>query len=205
DLEGDLADGLSRFWRLAAGGGVRPRPTLADRFDAARLGVRLGAVGPRPRPPASEARLSGGLHTRHRDRAAISHHYDLSNDFYEFLLDPRMAYSCGYWTREPGPDYGLPDAQHDKLDTICRKLALRPGMRLLDVGCGWASLPIHAATNYGVTAVGVTLSAEQRDLGMARVAALGLGGRVEIRLQDYREVTDPPFEAVSSVEMGEHV
>jgi cyclopropane-fatty-acyl-phospholipid synthase len=205
DVEGDLADGLSRFWRLARGGQVRPGLTAGDRLDAARLALRLGAVGPRPRPPASEARLSGGLHTRRRDRAAISHHYDLSNDFYEFLLDPRMAYSCGYWTREAGPDYGLEQAQRDKLDTICRKLALRPGMRLLDVGCGWASLLIHAATQYGVTAVGVTLSAEQRELGLARVAALGLGDRVEIRLQDYREIPDQPFDAVSSIEMGEHV
>jgi cyclopropane fatty-acyl-phospholipid synthase-like methyltransferase len=99
----------------------------------------------------------------------------------------------------------LPDAQRDKLDLICRKLGLRPGMRLLDVGCGWASLLIHAATHYGVTAVGVTLSAEQRALGLARVAKLGLTDRVEIRLQDYREITDRPFDAVSSVEMGEHV
>ena len=210
DVEGDLADGLSRFWRLANTGTVRPKLTFADRLDAVRLGLRLGAVGPRPRPPASEARLSGGLHTRRRDRAAISHHYDLSNDFYEFLLDPQMAYSCGYWTREAGPDYGLQDAQRDKLDAICRKLALRPGMRLLDVGCGWASLLIHAATHYGVTAVGVTLSAEQRAFGMARVEALGLSDRVEIRLQDYREVgtdtsPDQPFDAVSSIEMGEHV
>ncbi|HEY9417404.1 MAG TPA: cyclopropane-fatty-acyl-phospholipid synthase family protein, partial [Pseudonocardia sp.] len=173
--------------------------------DAVRLGLRLGAIGPRPRPPASEARLSGGLHTRRRDRAAISHHYDLSNDFYEFLLDPQMAYSCGYWTREEGPGYTLEDAQRDKLDAVCRKLALRPGMRLLDVGCGWASLLVHAATYYGVTAVGVTLSAQQRDFGMARVEALGLRGRVEIRLQDYREITDQPFDAVASLEMGEHV
>jgi cyclopropane-fatty-acyl-phospholipid synthase len=204
DVEGDLADGLSRFWRLADGT-VRPKSTFADRVEAVRLGLRLGAVGPRPRPPVSEARLSGGLHTRRRDRAAISHHYDLSNDFYEFLLDPQMAYSCGYWTREEGPGYTLEDAQRDKLDAVCRKLALRPGMRLLDVGCGWASLLVHAATYYGVTAVGVTLSAQQRDFGMARVEALGLRGRVEIRLQDYREITDQPFDAVASLEMGEHV
>jgi cyclopropane-fatty-acyl-phospholipid synthase len=205
DVEGDLAEGLSRFWRLAKTGNVRRGPTLADRMNAAVLGLRLGALGFRPRPPASEARLSGGAHTRRRDRAAIAHHYDLSNDFYELLLDPQMAYSCGYWTREPGPDYGLEQAQRDKLDTICRKLALRPGMRLLDVGCGWASLLIHAVTHYGVSAVGVTLSAQQRDHGMARVAERGLSDRVEIRLQDYREISDRPFDAVSSIEMGEHV
>jgi cyclopropane-fatty-acyl-phospholipid synthase len=116
-----------------------------------------------------------------------------------------MAYSCGYWTQEASASYGLEDAQRDKLDLICRKLDLRPGMRLLDVGCGWASLLLHAAQHYGVTAVGVTLSAQQRAFGLARVEAAGLTGRVEIRLQDYREITDQPFDAVSSIEMGEHV
>ncbi len=206
DVEGDVADGLSRFWRLAKAQDIAALTlTASDKLAAAGLALRLGVLGPPPKPPASEARLSGRLHTRRRDRDAISHHYDLSNDFYEFLLDPRMAYSCGYWTRETGPDYGLVDAQRDKLDLICRKLALRPGMRLLDVGCGWASLLIHAATHYGVTAVGVTLSAEQRAFGMARVEALGLSDKIEIRLQDYREIPDQPFDAVSSIEMGEHV
>ncbi|SDF34263.1 SAM-dependent methyltransferase [Pseudonocardia oroxyli] len=199
-VEGDIAEGLSRFWKV----GARPL-TLADKLAALRTAARLGALGPRPRPPASEARLQGRRHTFLRDRAAISHHYDLSNAFYEFLLDPRMAYSCGYWTQDASDEYGLEDAQRDKLDLICRKLDLKPGMRLLDVGCGWASLLIHAATHYGVTAVGVTLSAEQRALGLRRVRELGLEDRVEIRLQDYREVDDPPFDAVSSIEMGEHV
>jgi cyclopropane-fatty-acyl-phospholipid synthase len=204
-VDGDLAEGLSRFWRLVRERGTAARPGRAERLAALRLAARLGVFGPPPRPPASEARLSGGLHTRGRDRAAIAHHYDLSNAFYEFLLDPRMAYSCGYWTREPSADYGLEQAQRDKLDLICRKLDLRPGMRLLDVGCGWASLLIHAAQHYGVTAVGVTLSAEQRDLGVARVRELGLADRVDIRLQDYRAVGGEPFDAVSSIEMGEHV
>ncbi|MCW0214551.1 MAG: cyclopropane-fatty-acyl-phospholipid synthase family protein [Pseudonocardia sp.] len=203
DVEGDIADGLSRFWKLGRTGPVTP--TRADRAAALRIAARLGAIGPKPKPPASEARLSGGLHTRRRDRAAIAHHYDLSNEFYEFLLDPQMAYSCGYWTAAESPAYGLADAQRDKLDLICRKLGLEPGMRLLDVGCGWASLLIHAARYYGVTAVGVTLSAEQRAFGQARVRELGLADRIEIRLQDYREVSDQPFDAISSIEMGEHV
>ncbi|MGQ0481728.1 MAG: class I SAM-dependent methyltransferase [Pseudonocardia sp.] len=211
EVEGDLADGLSRFWRLTE---TRepgaPRLSAADRLAAARLALRLGVLGPPPKPPASEARLSGGLHTRRRDRAAISHHYDLSNEFYEFLLDPSMAYSCGYWTRDTAPDYGLADAQRDKLDTICRKLALQPGMRLLDVGCGWASLLVHAAQHYGVHAVGVTLSEQQCAYGTARVSAAGLSDRVQIRLQDYRAIggdtsPDQPFDAISSIEMGEHV
>ncbi|TQM14448.1 cyclopropane-fatty-acyl-phospholipid synthase [Pseudonocardia kunmingensis] len=206
DVEGDLAEGLSRFWRLAREHGPSGvRPTRSDALAAARLAARFGVLGPRPHPPASEARLGGGLHTRRRDRAAIAHHYDLSNEFYAFLLDPRMAYSCGYWTRPASPSYGLADAQRDKLDLICRKLGLRPGMRLLDVGCGWASLLVHAAQHHGVTAVGVTLSAQQRAFGLARVRELGLDDRVEIRLQDYREIDDPPFDAVASIEMGEHV
>jgi cyclopropane-fatty-acyl-phospholipid synthase len=206
DVEGDIADGLSRFWKLAKAQNLGSvRVSAAGKADAAKIALKLGVLGPRPKPPACEARLSGGLHTRRRDRVAISHHYDLSNDFYEFLLDPQMAYSCGYWTQEAGPSYGLVDAQRDKLDLICRKLGLEPGMRLLDVGCGWASLLIHAVTRYGVTAVGVTLSAEQRAFGMARVEALGLEGKIEIRLQDYREIPDQPFDAISSIEMGEHV
>ena len=147
-----------------------------------------------------------------RDRAAIAHHYDLSNDFYQLLLDPRMAYSCGYWTEDPAqhPEYGLADAQRDKLDLICRKLDLQPGMRLLDVGCGWAALLIHAATHYRVRATGVTLSAAQREFGTARASPnSGFPDQVEIRVQDYREVGSvdkaEPFDAVSSVEMGEHV
>ena len=206
EAEGDIAEGLSRFWKLAKAqdlSGIRPRP--ADVVDAVRTAAALRVLGPRPKPPTSEARLSGGLHTRRRDRAAIAHHYDLSNSFYEFLLDPRMAYSCGYWTQEPSEHYGLTEAQRDKLDLICRKLDLRPGMRFLDVGCGWAALLIHAAQHYGVTAVGVTLSAQQRAFGTARVAELGLSDKIKIRLQDYREIPDQPFDAVSSIEMGEHV
>jgi cyclopropane-fatty-acyl-phospholipid synthase len=203
-VDGDVAEGLSRFWTLAKDH-PRPRFGRAEVLAATRLALRLGAVGPRPRRPAAEARLGGRLHTRRRDRAAIAHHYDLSNDFYAFLLDPQMAYSCGYWTQEQSSSYGLVDAQRDKLDLICRKLALRPGMRLLDVGCGWASLLVHAAQHYGVRATGVTLSAQQRAYGLARVEALGLADRVEIRLQDYREIADEPYDAVASIEMGEHV
>ncbi|WP_232665578.1 SAM-dependent methyltransferase [Pseudonocardia sp. TRM90224] len=202
DVEGDIAEGLSRFWS-AAPTGRRVGP--GELLRAFGLAVRVGALGPRPAPPTSEARLAGRLHTGRRDKAAIAHHYDLSNTFYEFLLDERMAYSCGYWTQEPSAGYGLADAQRDKLDLICRKLDLRPGMRLLDVGCGWASLLVHAATEYGVHAVGVTLSAQQRAFGAARVEALGLSTSVEIRQQDYREIVDGPFDAIASIEMGEHV
>ncbi|MBN9790460.1 SAM-dependent methyltransferase [Pseudonocardia sp. TMWB2A] len=204
-FDGDIADGLSRFWQLAKPGTGAVRLDLRQKLGALGTAARLGAVGTPPRPPASEARLGGRRHSRRRDRDAISHHYDLSNEFYAFLLDPQMAYSCGYWTRDEGPGYTLVDAQRDKLDLICRKLGLAPGMRLLDVGCGWASLLVHAAEHYGVHATGVTLSAQQRDYGVERVRRAGLSERVEIRLQDYREISEQPFDAVSSIEMGEHV
>jgi cyclopropane-fatty-acyl-phospholipid synthase len=166
--------------------------------------ARIGAVGLPPKPPASEARLAGRLHTRGRDRAAIAHHYDLSNDFYKLLLDEHMAYSSAYYTHD---GQSLHDAQSAKLDLVCRKLELKEGQRLLDVGCGWGSMILYAARNFGVRATGITLSAEQRDFITERVTQEGLGSLVEVRLQDYRELSDEPatFDAVSSIEMGEHV
>ncbi|MFD0274982.1 class I SAM-dependent methyltransferase [Kitasatospora sp. NPDC127111] len=165
--------------------------------------LRAGALGPRPAPPPEEARAARGrLHSRSRDRAAISHHYDVGNDFYGLVLGPSMVYSCAYW--EPAAK-SLEAAQEAKLDLICRKLGLRPGMRLLDVGCGWGSLVLHAARHYGVTAVGVSISEEQVALARRRVEEAGLADRVEIRLQDYREIADGPFDAISSVGMAEHV
>ncbi|MFJ1753696.1 class I SAM-dependent methyltransferase [Kitasatospora sp. NPDC088134] len=166
-------------------------------------GLRQGAIGPRPTPPPEEVRhRRGASHSRRRDRAAISHHYDVGNDFYRLVLGPTLVYSCAYW--EPG-GRSLEDAQTAKLDLVCRKLGLRPGTRLLDVGCGWGSLVLHAARHYGVRAVGVSISAEQVALARERVAAAGLADRVEIRLQDYREIPDGPFDAVSSIGMAEHV
>jgi cyclopropane-fatty-acyl-phospholipid synthase len=204
EVRGDLTDGLRAFWAMLREQPHRPKPTIAEWRTALLAAVRLGVIGPRPKPPAEEARLTGRLHTRLRDRAAIAHHYDLGNDFYRTVLESQMAYSCGYWTSDD-PDYTHSDAQRDKLDLICRKLELRPGMRLLDVGCGWGSLIIHAAKHYGVHAVGVTLSKEQAGFDRARVAEYGLTDQVEVRLQDYREITGDAFDAVSSIEMGEHV
>ena len=208
DVDGDLADGFRRAWRAARAGPSTPVAFGAQqRMRAALLALRLGAVGPPPAPPASEARLTGRLHTRGRDRAAISHHYDLSNDFYRLLLDEHMAYSSAYFV---DPDQPLHEAQTAKLDLICRKLGLRAGMRLLDVGCGWGSLICYAAEHYGVHATGITLAAQQRAFVEERVADSGLTGSVEVQLRDYRELAESPgfsasFDAVSSIEMGEHV
>jgi cyclopropane-fatty-acyl-phospholipid synthase len=203
DVDGNMADGFRRAWAMAAR--VTPRrPGVRDCAAAVRRAVGLGMVGPPPKRPRSEARLSGRLHTRTRDRAAISHHYDLSNDFYQLLLDDHMAYSSGYYTHA---GQSLHDAQTAKLELVCRKLELKEGQRLLDVGCGWGSMILYAARNHGVQATGITLSEEQRDFVNACIAEQGLTGRVDVRLQHYREFDDPPasFDAVSSIEMGEHV
>jgi cyclopropane-fatty-acyl-phospholipid synthase len=203
DIEGDLKEGLRLCWaamrdkELAP---VRPGPGQLMRLGA--LAARLGVLGPPPKPPAQEARLTGRLHAPGRDRAAISHHYDLGNDFYELILDDTMAYSCGWFAAE---DTTLPEAQFEKLEMVCRKLQLRPGMRMLDVGCGWGSLVVHAAREHKVNVTGVTISREQREFVRERVTALGLDDLVTVRLQDYREVDDGPYDAVSSIEMGEHV
>jgi cyclopropane-fatty-acyl-phospholipid synthase len=203
DVDGDLGQGLREAWRRSDGG-TRRRPTVRRLATGLQLAGRLGALGPPPRPPRTEAQLKGRRHTRRRDRAAIAHHYDLSNDFYRLLLDDHMAYSSAYFTDD---QQTLHEAQTAKLDLICRKLGLAPGMRLLDVGCGWGSLILFAAQHYGVRATGITLSASQHNFVTARVAERGLTGRVSVSLQDYREFGCTPelFDAVASVEMGEHV
>jgi len=214
DLEGDLADGLSRVWSL-----IRTRPPVPpgrrERLRWALTGVGLGIVGRRPRAPREEAVLAGEKHSTDRDSDAISYHYDQSNELYAALLDEHMAYSCAYFRTDPADDegardgsYGITEAQRDKLELVCRKLGLQPGMRLLDVGCGWGSLILYAAEHHGVHATGVTISAQQRDHVEKLVAERGLADRVSVRLQDYREVplpADGPYDAVASIEMSEHV
>jgi len=210
DVEGDLAEGLRRVWatarerQLDRGGPITMRSLARLAPSAFRAVRRAGAFGPPLPPPDSQARLRGRRHSGRRDRAAIAHHYDLSNEFYALVLDPQMAYSSAYWVSDD-PQYTLAEAQTDKLDLVCRKLGVRPGQRLLDVGCGWGSLSIHAARYYGAQVTGITLSAEQASFVRGRVGELGLERQVEIRLQDYRELSDPEFHAVASLEMGEHV
>lgn len=205
DVEGDLEEGLATV--LAGVEGARPR--LTPRALAGGLGLlrELGALG-RPAPaPRSEMRPRGQRHSPQRDAQVISHHYDLSNRFYSLILDPSMAYSCAYWTSDD-PGYTVADAQRDKLDLICRKLDLRPGTRLLDVGCGWGSLTVHAAREYGAEVTAVTVSKEQRAFVAERVRRAGIADLVNLRLCDYREVlgeSGDGFDAVAAIEMGEHV
>jgi cyclopropane-fatty-acyl-phospholipid synthase len=206
DVEGDLATvfaALSSAGRLAPGD-ESPGLSLRERLDLLRTAARLFVLGPNPTPPPEEVRLSGSgrQHSQARDAVAVSHHYDISNEFYRLVLGPSMVYSCAVWESE---DAGLDAAQEAKLDLICRKLGLREGSRLLDVGCGWGSLAIHAARHYGAEVVGITLSEQQAALARKRVAEAGLTERVDIRIQDYRQVDDGPFDAISSVGMAEHV
>lgn len=203
DVDGDLAAGFRQAWQQARTG-QRHTTTAGDKLKAATKAARLGVIGPPPAPPRSEARLQGRLHTLLRDRQAISHHYDLSNDFYQLLLDDHMAYSSAYFADE---NQSLHDAQTAKLDLICTKLGLEPGMRLLDIGCGWGSLILHAAEHYGVDATGITLSAEQRHFVETRIKERDLEDRITLKLTDYREFEAQPgsYDAVASIEMGEHV
>ncbi|MGH3152346.1 MAG: class I SAM-dependent methyltransferase, partial [Streptosporangiaceae bacterium] len=158
-------------------------------------------------PPPQEVQLhrrwlGGRLHSKGRDARAISHHYDVSNRFYEWVLGPTMAYTCACYPRE---DATLEEAQVNKFDLVARKLGLRAGMRLLDVGCGWGGMVIHAAREYGVKAVGVTLSAQQAAWGQEAIEKEGLSGLAEVRHLDYRDVPETGFDAVSSIGLTEHV
>lgn len=142
-------------------------------------------------------------HTRRSDRSAIEYHYDVSNAFYARWLDPRMVYSCAYFD---SPDRDLASAQVAKLDHVCRKLRLEPGQSMLDIGCGWGAMAIHAASHYGVRVLGITLSRNQHDLAVERVKEAGLSDRVEIRLEDYRDLKgDGVFDRITSIGMFEHV
>ena len=209
DVEGDLNAALTHVWKVSAERGLKGiRPTPALLAGLFRTAKDLGALGTPPPAPDSQAVLRGRLHSTRRDRDAIHHHYDLSNEFYALILDPHMAYSSGYW-RSDDPGYTVEDAQRDKLDLVCRKVGLgrtsSEPMRFLDIGCGWGSLSLYAAEHFGAQVTGVTIAAEQKRFIDARIKERGLEDRVEIRLQDYREITGGPFDAVASLEMGEHV
>ncbi len=173
-------------------------------WQAAQAARRLGVIGRPLPPPPEEAAPHGRLHSRRRDAQAVQHHYDVSNEFYAMVLGPAMTYSCARFA--PGVET-LEAAQESKHDLICRKLGLVSGaeQRILDVGCGWGTFAIHAARHYGARVVGVTLSPAQARWGRDRVAAAGLDERIEIRLQDYRDVRDGTFDGIASVGMFEHV
>jgi cyclopropane-fatty-acyl-phospholipid synthase len=158
-----------------------------------------------PEPPAQEVRAAkkiGLRHSKTRDATVIKHHYDVSNRFYEMVLGPSMTYTCACY---PSEDATLEQAQEHKYDLVAKKLGLRSGMRLLDVGCGWGGMVRHAAKEYGVSVLGVTLSREQASWGQARIEREGLGGLAEVRHLDYRDVRETGFDAVSAIGLIEHI
>jgi cyclopropane-fatty-acyl-phospholipid synthase len=198
ELEADDLDRviglLDSFQAPAIDTKTRLRLTLAA--------VRACGLTPPPRVPASELRPRGRRHSRERDARAVRHHYDVSNDFFALFLDESMTYSCALFSRGAQT---LEEAQAAKRELVCTKLKLKEGERVLDVGCGWGSFVIHAAANYGVQAVGITLSPAQAELASKRVTEAGLEDRVEIRIADYRELGGEHYDAIASIGMVEHV
>ena len=202
DIEGDMYEALARMTKAQ-----NISMTVAEKL---RLLQALG--GPklllhRLPPPPQEVRMksrwrTGRLHSKDRDASAISHHYDVSNQFYEWVLGPTMAYTCACY---PSEDATLEEAQATKFDLVARKLGLHEGMRLLDVGCGWGGMVMHAAREYGVKALGVTLSAQQAAWAQAAIEREGLSGLAEVRHLDYRDVPETGFDAVSSIGLTEHI
>ena len=192
DLDSTL--GLLGRWRADLSAAQKAR-LLAAALRATRLGRP-------PRPPVAELQPTRRRHSKQRDAVAVRHHYEVSNEFFALFLDESMTYSCALFST--GAET-LEEAQAAKLDLICRKLDLRPGQRLLDIGCGWGSLAIHAARDHGASVLGITLSPAQVELGRERVDAAGLADRVELRVADYRDLGDDSFDAVASIGMAEHV
>ena len=181
------------------------QPPALDRAARARLALAAArATGLRlpPRPPKAELQPRGKRHSRERDARAVRHHYDLPPEYFELFLGPSMTYSCAVFSRGATT---LEEAQENKLEMVCTKLDLKPGMRVLDIGCGWGSFAIHAAERHGVKVVGITLSPPQVERGQRVAAERGLSDSVDLRVADYRELADEPFDAVASIGMVEHV
>jgi len=199
---GDPYDALVSLHR-----NLRFRPPSASEGLALLRSLGLGSLKPPP-PPPQEAlprwrrAVEGLRHSRGRDAGVISHHYDVSNRFYELVLGPSMTYTCAVY---PHADATPEQAQAEKYDLVCRKLDLRPGQRLLDVGCGWGGMVRHAAREYGARALGVTLSAQQAEWGKAAIDRARLGDLAEVRHLDYRDVLESDFDAVSSIGLTEHI
>lgn len=206
EIQGDLLAGMSILLHATdSADGLRARLKAETKDALVKTVLRLKVVGLPPNAPPEEARrLRRRRHDKRRDAAAaIRHHYDVGNDFYRLVLGESMTYSCGYWTGQR--DENLTVSQFAKCDLVAHKLGLRPGMRVLDVGCGWGSFAVHAARHYGAHVVGVTLSREQADYARTRMVHDNVSDLVEVRFQDYRDVADGPYDAISSIGMAEHV
>jgi cyclopropane-fatty-acyl-phospholipid synthase len=203
DVDGNMFTALSRL--------SKAQETQVSWAERLKLLQSLGGpkvLLPRIPPPPQEVvptrrRLTvGRMHSKSRDASSISHHYDVSNRFYEWVLGPTMAYTCACY---PTEDATLEAAQEYKFDLVARKIALKPGMRLLDVGCGWGGMVMHAAREYGVKAIGVTLSEQQALWAQQAIKKAGLEDLAEVRHQDYRDVPETDFDAISSIGITEHI
>jgi cyclopropane-fatty-acyl-phospholipid synthase len=180
-------------------------PPPLDRRVQVRLAlgaVRASGLIRPPAVPKAELRPRGRRHSIGRDARSVRHHYDVSNDFFRLMLGESMTYSCALFSQGATT---LEEAQEAKLELVCKKLALEPGQRVLDVGCGWGSFAMHAAAKHGVQVVGITLSEPQAELARRRAEERGLADKVDIRVMDYRELAGEPFDAVASIGMVEHV
>jgi len=181
------------------------QPPPLEGGDKVRLllaAMRAAGLGLPPRRPAAELRPSGRRHSKERDAEAVRHHYDVSNEFFSLFLDDSTTYSCAIFSRGAQT---LEEAQEEKLEMVARKLALKEGERVLDVGCGWGSFPLWAATRHGASVLGITLSPPQAERARQRAEAAGVADRVEIRVMDYRDLAGERFDAISSIGMVEHV
>jgi cyclopropane-fatty-acyl-phospholipid synthase len=181
------------------------KPPAFDTKAKAKLAAAAlrsaGLIAP-PKPPQAELIPQGRRHSIERDKAAVRHHYDVSNEYFALFLDPTMTYSCAIFSRGAKT---LEEAQWTKRELVCTKLALKPGERVLDVGCGWGAFAIHAAKEHGVHVTGITLSEPQAELARQRAKEAGVGDQVDIRVMDWRELHAEPFDAISSIGMVEHV
>lgn len=201
EINGDVLDTLEalsyvRPYQLPTSEKLKLARELAPMY------MRNTSLFKRGELPPEEKKLGGRRHSKQRDAEAIAHHYDVSNQFYRHVLGPSMAYTCAVF---PNENSTLEEAQEEKFDLVCRKLDLKPGMKLLDVGCGWGGMVIHAAKNYGVQAIGVTLSKPQAQWGQQAVIDAGLEGQAEVRFMDYRDVPESGFDAISSIGLTEHI
>jgi cyclopropane-fatty-acyl-phospholipid synthase len=178
------------------------KPPPVDRARLALAAARAAGLQLPPKPPQAELRPRGKRHTVARDARSVRHHYDVGNEFFALFLDETMTYSCAIFET---PDQSLEDAQTNKRETVCRKLALQPGDRLLDVGCGWGSFAVHAAEHHGAHVTGITLSEPQAEGARRRAAEHGVADKVEIRVMDYRELRGERYDAIASIGMVEHV
>jgi cyclopropane-fatty-acyl-phospholipid synthase len=180
-------------------------PPSIHRATKARLALaaaRATGLTRPPRRPEAEFVPEGRRYTLTRDRRSVRHHYDLPPEFFALFLDASMTYSCAVFSRGATT---LEEAQEAKLELVCTKLGLKPGERVLDVGCGWGSFAVHAARHHGVHVTGITLSPPQAEKARARAAEAGVGDRVDVRVQDWRELTGERYDAIASIGMVEHV